>query len=301
MGLIFGIDLGGTKIEGVVMPDPETPRPLTQIRIPTEADGGYDHIISQVGRLITLLEEEVGHKCDAVGIGTPGSTNPLTGLMRNANTTCLNGMPFLTDLRQRLGREVRIANDANCFALAEAKWGAGKGLDTVFGVIMGTGVGGGLVVHGRVLNGANGIAGEWGHNVLHEDGPSCYCGKRGCVETFLSGPASERYYREKSGNALKLSEIARRAQEGSDQVAVETIRRLLDNFGLALSVVIDIFDPHVVVLGGGVGQMDVLSENGPDALRPHVFSDRFETPLAKPKLGDSAGVFGAALLLATLE
>lgn len=301
MGLLFGIDLGGTKIEGVVMPDPETPAPMAQIRIPTEADQGYDHIIGQLGRMIELLEQEVGHECETVGIGTPGSLNPATGLMRNANTTSLNGKPFLHDLQQRLVRKVRMANDANCFALAEAKWGAGKGFDTVFGIIMGTGVGGGLVVQGRALDGANGIAGEWGHNVLHEDGPECYCGKRGCVETFLSGPSNEAFYASKTGRALKLSEIARRAEEGIDPAAQETVDRLLANFGLALSAVANIFDPHVVVLGGGVGQMKALSERGGRAVRPHVFSDRFETPFVKPKLGDSAGVFGAALLVAAFE
>ena len=203
-------------------------------------------------------------------------------------------MPLQADMRQELGIPVEIANDANCFALAEALWGAGRGYRTVFGVIMGTGVGGGMVVDGMALEGANGIAGEWGHVILDPDGPECYCGRNGCIETFLSGPANEREYFARTGLKKTLREIG--ASGPADPEAVRQIEMLCERFGRAIAYVVNTFDPHAIVLGGGVGQLPALRSRGADLARPWIFSDQFETPFLSPALGDSAGVFGAALL-----
>lgn len=298
MAYLWGIDLGGTKIEGAILDSERTTEPICRLRIPTEAEGGYGHILDQIVRVVELLKQESGLPLpSALGIGTPGTSDRSTGRMRNCNTTALNGKPLPTDLQERLGIEVRSANDANCFALAEALLGAGKGADVVFGVIMGTGVGGGLVVNGRVLNGAQGIAGEWGHNVLEPEGAPCYCGKRGCVETVLAGPSLERYYREQGGDEARLPQILERARRG-DAMAMNVFERLMEKFGEALSVVVNIVDPDVVVLGGGVGNVSELLTKGRDSLEKWVFNDRLETSLRQPTLGDSAGVFGAALLCA---
>jgi predicted NBD/HSP70 family sugar kinase len=294
---LWGIDLGGTKIEGVVLPDLTSTEPLVRHRIPTEASGGYEHILSRVTSLIAEMEKASGLRCPSVGLGGPGTLDPKTAVMRNCNTTALNGKPLPQDLSTALGRPVVYANDANCFALAEAKLGAGVGFETVFGVIMGTGVGGGIVVDGRVLNGAQGIAGEWGHNVLDPDGFPCYCGKRGCVETVLSGPALERHYSSLSGRPLRLPEIVDGSRNG-DEAAVQTIKHLTAKFGQAISVVVNILDPDVVILGGGVGNIDELYTDGVSALADWAFNSCLETKVVRPKLGDSAGVFGAAHLVA---
>lgn len=296
MSHLWGIDLGGTKIEGIVLRDGERPDPLARIRIDTQADRGYRHVLERIAELVSLLESETGLKANAIGIGTPGSRNPHTGLMRNCNTTCLNGMPLLEDLIARLGLNVVMANDANCFALAESRWGAARGHGTVFGVILGTGVGGGLVVDGKVLEGANGIAGEWGHTIFEVDGPPCYCGRTGCVETFLSGPANERVYFDMTGKRMSFREIARRAKEENDPAAIEILGRYNANFGRAIAQVINVFDPHAIVLGGGVGRLDTLCSEARAEAAKWVFSDRFDTVFVQPELGDSAGVFGAALL-----
>lgn len=285
MSLRWGIDLGGTKIECAVL-DGESA--VVRRRVPTEADQGYDHILGQISRLIDETADAVGTRPTALGIGTPGSADPRTGLMRNANTTCLIGRPLPTDLEAKLRIPVRVANDANCFALAEALLGAAKGYRTVFGVIMGTGVGGGLIVDGKVLDGKSGIAGEWGHNVLESDGEPCYCGKRGCVETVLSGPALERWHLKHTGEAKKLKEIA--AENG---LAVD---HACSEFGRALSVLVNILDPDAIVLGGGVSNVERLYSDGASALKAHVFHDDYRPTILKPKLGDSAGVFGAAML-----
>ncbi len=293
----WGVDLGGTKIEGVVLPAGGGTNPICRVRIATEADRGYDHIIDRIGVLLAQMESESGlSRPDRIGIGTPGAADPTTGLMKNCNTTSLNGRPFPIDLNDRLGINAVVANDANCFALAEATLGAAIGAPVVFGVIMGTGVGGGIVVNGRVLNGAQGIAGEWGHNPLDPGGATCYCGKVGCVETVLSGPNLERFYAARSGNTLPLREIV--ATADSDPYAAATIERLCDKFGEALSVVVNILDPDVVVLGGGVARIPALLTRGRDALACHVFNPDLKTALRAPTLGDSAGVFGAAMLVA---
>ncbi len=297
---LWGIDLGGTKIEGIVLEESEPLRILARHRIPTEAQMGYDHIIGQVENLLGELSRLTGLKPRRLGIGHPGTLDPQTGLVKNANTTALIGKPFDQDLQRRLGIPVRLSNDANCFAVAEARLGAVPEVlpqaEVVFGVILGTGVGGGIVVRGKVLHGRQGIAGEWGHNFLDEAGGPCYCGKVGCVETLLSGPALERFYRQKSGQHRHLADIAARSSNHMDTVATETIERLIHYFGKAIAVVINILDPDVIVLGGGVGNIERLYTDGVQEAAKHLFNPRIDTLFLKPKLGDSAGVFGAALL-----
>lgn len=295
--MLWGIDLGGTKIEGVVLTSLDPLTVACRVRIPTEADRGYEHIVGRIAELVGQIEAESGFKRPArIGVGTPGTVDPARGVMKNCNTTCLNGQPLPKDLAAALHTEITIANDANCFALAEALLGAGKGFPTIFGIILGTGVGGGIVVDGKVLTGAQGIAGEWGHNELETDGSPCYCGRTGCVETVLSGPALERYYFERAGQSRSLKEIVRLARLKDDLAAGQTLNRLCSYFGKALAQIINILDPHLIILGGGVGNIDELYTDGCDYIKPYVFNNRVATVLARPTLGDSAGVFGAALL-----
>lgn len=294
--MLWGIDLGGTKIEGVVISSLEDREPVCRLRVDTEAAQGYQHIVGQIGKLVELMKKESGDTPTLIGFGTPGTLTPATGLLKNSNTTCLNGMPLKKDIEEKLSTEIVIQNDANCFALAEAKWGAAQGAESVFGVIMGTGVGGGLVINGSSINGKSGIAGEWGHNVLVENGPDCYCGKSGCVETILSGPALERYYEKVSGKKLSLKDIAAEAEKGDNPDAKETIDHLNRNFAKAISVVLNIFDPEVVVLGGGVSNVDSLYSAGAELVSDYIFNDQVENRIVKNELGDSAGVFGAAFL-----
>lgn len=298
--MLFGIDLGGTKIEGVVLESAENPKVVQRLRIDTEADKGYEHILNRIMLLVHQLSKATGAQPEKVGIGTPGSLDPILETLKNSNTTCLNGMPFKRDLEAKMQMAVVMANDANCFALAEAHLGAAKRsvpqAETVFGVIMGTGVGGGIVVNGRVLNGRQGIAGEWGHNFLDESGGECYCGKVGCVERVISGPSLQRFYHSVSGNQLTMKQIMQRYQAGDDPHAHATVRRLIEMFGKALSVVINILDPDVIVLGGGVSNIELLYTEGVAEVRKHVFNSRLDTIFLKPELGDSAGVFGAAML-----
>ena len=300
MGPLWGIDLGGTKIEGVVLMDRETPDVLKRLRIPTEASLGYEHIIGQISRLVEVLTAETGVKPDSIGNGTPGEHDPSTRLMKNSNTTCLNDKPLKRDLEIALGLPINMANDANCFAVAEANLGIVPkkvpNAKVVFGVIMGTGVGGGLVVGGRALQGRHGISGEWGHNFLDESGGDCYCGRKGCVECIISGPSLEAYYEELMGKRLPMKKIIEAYYEGGDIVATKTVRRLLRYFGKGLANVINIVDPDAIVLGGGLGNIDLLYKEGREEVEKHIFNDHLETPFLKPSLGDSAGVFGAALL-----
>jgi predicted NBD/HSP70 family sugar kinase len=291
--LHWGIDLGGTKIECAVL---DGGKCIARQRIPTEADQGYRHILARIKLLIEQTAAEVGTPPSKIGIGTPGTCDPETGLMRGCNTTCLNGQPLLKDLESALQMEVRIANDANCFALAEATLGSGREARVVFGVILGTGVGGGIVVDGKVLNGLQGIAGEWGHNLLEPDGEPCYCGRRGCVETVLSGPALQRFYFSLTNRHLDLREIVRNA-EADDAESASVVQRLVQKFGEAIGPVINILDPDLVILGGGVGSIPALLAGGADAARPYIFNPNPRIRLAAPTLGDSAGVFGAALLV----
>ncbi|GIV35891.1 MAG: sugar kinase [Cyclobacteriaceae bacterium] len=297
---LWGIDLGGTKIEGAVINGTDAGKVLFRYRLPTGAEKGYHHVINQIANVVRTMEEHLGYRPGVIGIGTPGTLDPQTRTLKNSNSTVLNGKPLKDDLQDALRMEVRMANDANCFALAETLMGVVKekfpAARVVFGVIMGTGVGGGIVVDGKVINGLQGIAGEWGHNYLDESGGACYCGKSGCVEKILSGPALEKFYCSLSGTQKSLSDICRLAREENDRHARATLERLTRFFGLALSVVINILDPDVVVIGGGVSNVDELFTGGVESLRKYVFNNRLETPVVKPVLGDSAGVFGAALL-----
>ena len=297
---IWGFDLGGTKIEGAILESRQNPRVLHRMRVPTEAQKGYDHIIGQVRTLVDMLVQESGMRPESLGLGHPGTLDPITGVIKNANTTALNGRPFHTDLHNTLGIPVKLANDANCFAVAEALMGAAPdalpNAEVVFGVIMGTGVGGGVVVRGKVINGRQGIGGEWGHNFLDESGGPCYCGRTGCVETVISGPALERFYEKESGKRLPLKDIVALSLTGADPVATATMDRLVYFFGKAIAVVINILDPDVIVIGGGVGNIDRLYTDGVQEALKYLFNPRIDTIFLKPKLGDSAGVFGAALL-----
>jgi fructokinase len=297
---LWGIDLGGTKIEGVVLRPEGILNPIVRTRIDTESFKGYDHIIHQITRLVEMMKEQSGMQPAKIGFGTPGVLDPVLQTMKNCNSTALNGMPLKRDLEKKLRVPVVLANDANCFALAETRWGAVKekcpNAQIVFGIIMGTGVGGGIVLNDHVWNGKHGIAGEWGHNFLDESGGNCYCGKIGCVETVISGPAIERYYEKLSGEKIKLKEVSKRYKE-NEAAAKQTIDRLCNFFGKAVSVVVDILDPDVIVIGGGVGNIDVLYTEGEAALKRYIFNNRVDVPILKPILGDSAGVFGAAALV----
>jgi fructokinase len=288
----IGIDLGGTKIEGIVLD--AGGRSLARERVPTERERGYDHIVARTADLVARLRPAAPGVA-AVGIGTPGSISARDGTLKNSNTTCLNGRPLHADLERAIGLPVRMENDANCFAVAEAVHGAGRGHRIVFGVILGTGVGGGIVVDGRVWSGRQHIAGEWGHHRLDPAGPACYCGQRGCAEALLSGPALERAYVAAGGTAMDAAAIAARAGAG-DPTAVLVLDRYLDWFGRALANLINILDPEVVVLGGGLSNLDVLYDRGRQAVARYVFNDELRTPIVRHGLGDSAGVIGAALL-----
>lgn len=298
---LWGIDLGGTKIEGVILKDKDQPDVIIRKRIDTEAERGYEHILDRIKKLIDEMSLETGLFPDILGIGTPGALDPNTKTLKNSNTVCLNGQPFKKDLEQRLGIPIVMANDANCFALAEYKMGIVNQkypeAEVIFGVIMGSGVGGGIVINGKVINGKQGISGEWGHNFLDESGGQCYCGKIGCVEKVISGKNLENYHNQKFGEQKKLKQIYREYLEGSNANSIHTMERLLHFFGKGIAVVINILDPDVIVLGGGVGNIDHLYSKGVEEVKKHVFNTRLDTIFLKPSLGDSAGVFGAAFLV----
>lgn len=299
---LWGIDLGGTKIEGVILGRQDQANVLFRNRVATEADQGYPHILEQVKKLVDLMETSAGYKPDRIGFSTPGVLDPKLGTMKNCNTVAMNGQRMKEDLERVLGLKVELANDADCFALAEARYGVVQerfpDARVVFGVILGTGVGGGIAIDGRAIVGLQGIAGEWGHNFLDDSGGPCYCGKTGCVENVISGPALEKYYFKETGNRKPLKDIVALAESKVDPTAQRTMIRLIEFYGKALSVVINILDPDVIVIGGGVGNIDLLYDRGRDAVRKYVFNNRLDTPIVKPSLGDSAGVFGAAVLVA---
>ena len=290
----IGIDLGGTKIEGVVMDG--VGRVLAQRRVPTPAAEGYEAIVGSLVNVIFELEKEAGTTC-TVGLGTPGAVSARTGMMKNCNTTCLNGQPLRDELEKCLKRPIRIANDANCFALSEAHDGGAAGYGVVFGVIIGTGVGGGLIFDGKAHNGPNSIAGEWGHTPLHSDGPDCYCGHKGCIETYLSGPGLLKDYQRAGGTAAgTAADVVSTALDGSDAHAAAALDRYIDNFGRAVATLVDIIDPDAIVLGGGLSNIDRLYTAGPIAVAKYVFSDELRTPILRNKHGDASGVRGAAWL-----
>jgi fructokinase len=289
----IGIDLGGTKIEGIVLDT--SGRELFRKRIGTQQENGYRHILNRIKELHDELGAQIKNQPHTFGIGTPGAISPRTGLMKNSNTVCLNGQQLKTDLENLLGRKIEIQNDANCFAMAEALHGAGRGKKLVFGVIMGTGCGGGIVHNGEVITGPQGIAGEWGHTSIDPNGPLCYCGQRGCVETFISGGGLEARYTEQFGVKKSFREIEKDFYAGESQ-ALEFMKIFFCNFGRALANLIDVLDPDVVVLGGGVSNFDALYTEGVSQVAKFIFSDSLETPIVKNQLGDSAGVIGAALI-----
>jgi fructokinase len=289
----IGIDLGGTKIEGVVL-DAQGAE-LFRKRIDTEQQNGYAHILGRIAGLYRELSASIHHAPHTVGIGTPGAISRRTGLLKNSNTVCLNGQPLQTDLEARLARTIEIQNDANCFAMAEALFGAGRGKKLVFGVIMGTGCGGGIVHNGEVITGPQAIAGEWGHISIDPNGPHCYCGQRGCVETYISGGGAEARYAEQYGAKRSFAELAQ-AYDQREGTAVEFMKIFFRNFGRSLANVIDILDPDTVVLGGGLSNFKALYAEGVAEVAKQVFSDSLETPIVKNQLGDSAGVIGAALV-----
>ncbi len=307
--LRLGVDLGGTKLEAVVVRiGREQPEVMARLRAPTDRAAGYEHIVEATAKLIADVTAQAGLRdLPPIGAGMPGSvtsrrtdgTASPVPLVKNSNTTCLNGRPFRLDLTSAVGRPIAFANDANCFALAEATYGAAREARIAFGVIVGTGVGGGVVFReagqARVWDGAQGIAGEWGHVVLDASaGPPCYCGRRGCVEQYLSGPSIERAYETRSGTRRSVREIGARAQDDAD--ARVTLDAFIDAYGRAVASVINILDPDAIVLGGGLSNLDVLYEQGPAAVARWIFNDEVRTRIVKNALGDSAGVIGAALL-----
>ena len=287
----IGIDLGGTKIEGLLLDDKLNT--IDRIRIPTMQENGYKSIINS----ITLLVNKLKIKSDddfSVGVSAPGAISKKTGLIKNSNTQCLIGMPLKEDLEHALNQNIKMENDANCFTMAEATLGAAKQHKVVFGVIMGTGVGGGIVINGVIHKGRTNIAGEWGHHTLRIDGNQCYCGKLGCVETYISGPALEKQWTRLTKKTQSLPSIIQNI--GNTTVGLQWKKEFLENFAISLANVIDILDPDVIVLGGGVSNISFLYDEGRDLVYKKVFSDLIETPIIKNQLGDSAGVFGASLL-----
>ncbi|MEO6327554.1 MAG: ROK family protein [Ginsengibacter sp.] len=299
---LWGIDLGGTKIEGVILPSLNSSVTLIRTRIDTEASKGYEHILGQIEKLVKEMQQLSGIIPERIGFGTPGVLDPILQTMKNCNSTALNGQPLKRDIEKVLNITAALANDANCFALAETHWGIVKEqfpeASVVFGIIMGSGVGGGIVFNGKVWNGHHGIGGEWGHNYLDDSGGACYCGKTGCVETIISGPALQRFYAGITGNNIKLQEIVERHLQHTDEAATLTMQRLYRFFGKAVSVVTNLLDPDVIVVGGGVGNIDSIYTEGVKSLKEFIFNNGVDVPIVKPSLGDSAGVFGAAALVA---
>jgi len=289
----IGMDLGGTKIEGIVL-DAHW-KELFRKRIETKRELGYRHILNRIGELYGELAAQIKNQPHTFGIGTPGAVSPCSGLLKNSNTVCMNGQPVKSDLEKNLGRKIEIQNDANCFAMAEALHGAGRGKKLVFGVIMGTGCGGGIVHKGEVITGPQAVAGEWGHTSIDPDGPVCYCGQHGCVETFISGGGVEKRYAEQFGAKKSFREIEKDFYAGEPQT-VAFMKTFFRNFGRAMANLIDVLDPDIVVLGGGVSKFDALYTEGVAQVAKFVFNDSLETPIVKNQLGDSAGVIGAALI-----
>lgn len=286
----IGIDLGGTKIESILLD--QKLNVVERTRIPTNQEKGYNSIIESIVKIVTDLKKKTNEKT-TIGLSTPGAISKKTGLIKNSNTQCLIGKSLVNDLEQALKQNIRMENDANCFTLAESKLGAAKNYNMVFGVIMGTGIGGGIVLNGKLLKGRTNIAGEWGHHTLKIGGNKCYCGKNGCVETYISGPALEKRWKELTGKTESLSSIV---QNLTSDVAKQWKIEFLENFGTSLANVIDILDPDVIVLGGGVSNISFLYDEGKNSVYEKVFSDLIDTPILKNQLGDSAGVFGASLL-----
>lgn len=293
----LGIDLGGTKMAAIVLSDDGTVRYEERRATPRD---DYDATLEAIAELVAGAERAAGVAC-SVGVGIPGAVSPVTGLIKNANSTWIIGRPLQRDLERRLGRQVRLANDANCLTVSEATDGAAAGADVVFGVILGTGTGGGIVVHGRIVTGANAIAGEWGHNPLpwpdddERPGPACYCGRHGCIETFLSGPGLAADYTRRGGDRVRSETVVERAAAGEPRAG-----RVLDDWerrlAKALATVVNVIDPDVIVVGGGLSRIDRLYTGVPGVWGQWVFSDRVATRLVPARFGDASGVRGAAWL-----
>ncbi len=284
----LGVDLGGTKIEAILLDDSLNVLERKRVATPKE---NYSEIIETISDLV--LETSKNISDFSLGVCTPGAISKKTGLIKNSNTQCLIGKPLKEDLEKKLQKNILMENDANCFVTAESKMGAGKNFDFVFGVIMGTGVGGGITVNGKLHSGRTNIAGEWGHHTLHQNGNQCYCGKSGCVETYISGPALEKKWQSLTGEFKSVPEII---LEIDSDFGKSWKSEFLENFGFGLANVIDILDPDAIVLGGGLSNIDFLYTDGKKSVYEKVFSDLVDTPILKNELGDSAGVYGAALL-----
>ncbi len=284
----IGVDLGGTKTEAILLD--ENLNVVERKRVSTPQND-YQEIINTISSLV--LDVSVNISNFSLGICTPGAISKQTGLIKNSNTQCLIGKPLKEDLENKLEKKISIENDANCFAMAETKMGAANGFDVVFGVIMGTGVGGGIVIDGKLHNGRTNIGGEWGHHTLHRNGNPCYCGNTGCVETYISGPSLEKQWTKLTGKSQTLSEILLNID---NEIGQKWKNEFLENFGYGLANIIDILDPDVIILGGGLSNIDFLYTEGKESVYNKVFSDLVDTPILKNKLGDSAGVFGACLL-----
>jgi len=284
----LGVDLGGTKTEAILLD--ETLNVIERKRIPTPQND-YQQILNSISSLVLEISENVSDF--SLGICTPGAISKQTGLIKNSNTQCLIGKSLKEDLENKLGKKISIENDANCFAMAEATLGAAIDFDLVFGVIIGTGVGGGIVIDKKLYPGRTNIGGEWGHHTLHRNGNPCYCGKTGCVETYISGPSLENQWTKLTGKSLPLPEIL---DNIDNEIGKKWKDEFLENFGFGLANVIDILDPDAIVLGGGLSNIDFLYTEGKESVYNKVFSDLVDTPILKNKLGDSAGVFGACML-----
>ena len=284
----LGIDLGGSKTEAILLDD--NLKPIKRKRVPTPQNN-YDFILNTIVSLSKDLLDGIENY--SIGICTPGAISKKTGLIKNSNTQCLIGKSLKEDLENKFDKRISMENDANCFTIAESTIGSANEYDVVFGVIMGTGVGGGIVINKKLHQGRTNIAGEWGHHTLHLNGNNCYCGKQGCVETYISGPALEKRWKELTGKSQTMPKIV---TNFDDPNAKKWKNEFLENFGIGLANVIDILDPDAIVLGGGLSNIDFLYTEGKNSVYHRVFSDLVDTPILKNKLGDSAGVFGAALL-----
>ena len=284
----LGVDLGGTKIEAILLD--ETLNVMERKRIPTPQND-YQQILNSISSLVLEISKNISDF--SLGICTPGAISKQTGLIKNSNTQCLIGKSLKEDLENKLGKKISIENDANCFAMAEATLGAAIDYDLVFGVIIGTGVGGGIVIDKKLYPGRTNIGGEWGHHTLHRNGNLCYCGKTGCVETYISGPSLENQWTELTGQSLSLPQILSNID---NEIGIKWKNEFIENFGFGLANVIDILDPDAIVLGGGLSNIDFLYTEGKESIYNKVFSDLVDTPILKNKLGDSAGVFGACML-----
>ena len=284
----IGVDLGGTKTEIIVLD--ENLNVIERKRVPTPQNN-YDEIIHTIINLVSDVSQSISDF--SLGVCCPGAISKQTGVIKNSNTQCLIGKSLKEDLENKLQKNISIENDANCFTIAESKLGAGIGFDLIFGVIMGTGVGGGIVIDNTLHSGRTNIAGEWGHHTLHQNGNSCYCGKNGCVETYISGPSLEKRWNQLTGLTQTMPEII---ENFDNSIGKQWKNEFLENFGHGLANVIDILDPDAIILGGGLSNIDFLYHEGKESIYSKVFSDIIETPILKNNLGDSSGVFGAALL-----